>query len=404
MDVTQRAANGNNPESRDKPLSFHWKAANDDWVSDLGVPAPKSGRAREAVASILLDAWVEAITTGRWISYSRRKEFYTGQQRYQGTAYSFSTVPPAIDMLAERGLIEHEKAEAKRPRQGEEGRQSRFRAAPAMLGMAPPMFADQPGELIRLKGPDKRLVDYRDTAATERMRLTLCGVNDNIGATALRLEVPGAVVDGPVARLDSCIIHTGRYALHRVFNLDFQHGGRLYGGWWQGVPSAARSSITINGAATVERDYPQHHARLLYRMAGLQWPANADAYEVPGYEREVGKVAFQTLLNAPSYGAAVGAVAKKLGGEHFANDHRAAAVLLIDALKARHAPVAGYFHRDYGRRLQRVDSDICERVLVDLQRRGIVALPIHDSFIVQARHRGALDEAMETAFAAARFG
>ena len=48
--------------------------------------------------------------------------------------------------------------------------------------------------------------------------------------------------------------------------------------------------------------------------------------------------------------------------------------------------------------MQRTDSDIAMDVLTDLScERDIVVLPIHDSFIVQERHRDDLREAMTKA-------
>jgi hypothetical protein len=49
-------------------------------------------------------------------------------------------------------------------------------------------------------------------------------------------------------------------------------------------------------------------------------------------------------------------------------------------------------------RLQRIDSDIAADVMRRLRAHSIPALPIHDSFIVPASSRIALQDAMEAAF------
>jgi hypothetical protein len=41
---------------------------------------------------------------------------------------------------------------------------------------------------------------------------------------------------------------------------------------------------------------------------------------------------------------------------------------------------------------------MAERVLVDLLKKNVVTLPIHDSFIVQKRHEGILRQAMDAAY------
>jgi len=64
----------------------------------------------------------------RFISYSRRRSFYTESQRYYRSTYSFRGIIPAVDQLAAEGLIEHEKVPP-----GHRGFQSRFRVAPDLL-------------------------------------------------------------------------------------------------------------------------------------------------------------------------------------------------------------------------------------------------------------------------------
>ena len=71
-----------------------------------------------------------------------------------------------------------------------------------------------------------------------------------------------------------------------------------------------------------------------------------------------------------------------------------AAAALIEALKAMHRPIAHAFHSDAGARLMTIDSDIASCVMTDLLNKGIVALPVHDSFLVPASQRSRLEEAM----------
>jgi hypothetical protein len=61
------------------------------------------------------------------------------------------------------------------------------------------------------------------------------------------------------------------------------------------------------------------------------------------------------------------------------------------------APVAHLFNSCAGLKLMRTDSDMAERVVRDVMKKSVVALPIHDSFIVPVRHQGELEEAMHRA-------
>ena len=71
---------------------------------------------------------------------------------------------------------------------------------------------------------------------------------------------------------------------------------------------------------------------------------------------------------------------------------------LIAALKDRHGAIARFFHSGAGVELQAVDADMAERVLVDLLKKNVVTLPIHDSFMVKKRHEGILRQAMDAAY------
>jgi DNA-binding XRE family transcriptional regulator len=77
---------------------------------------------------------------------------------------------------------------------------------------------------------------------------------------------------------------------------------------------------------------------------------------------------------------------------------------LVHDLERRHAPIADHFQSGAGCWLQRLDSDMAEIVLLGLVKRGIPVLPIHDSFIVPARHENIADEVMDEAFQKVIFG
>ena len=262
---------------RDKPLSFHWRADDVAWLATLDLPSVPSKRHDRARASILLDVVQEAVGRGRWISYSRTRAYYSGKRRYHGTAYSFRTVVPMVDELAYLGWIKNHKA----PASPTGGWQSRMKATPHLLAAVTiPLVRFYPIETIRLKDSTKHLIDYRDTAKTLAMRRSCSVINEALGRQAVTIEAPGAVRDGPVIRCGDHVLYPSMTSVYRVFNRDFQHGGRFYGGWWQNAKSKDRKYLRINGQPTVELDYSQLHPRLTYRMAGK--PLTGDAYDIEG--------------------------------------------------------------------------------------------------------------------------
>ena len=160
----------------------------------------------------------------------------------------------------------------------------------------------------------------------------------------------------------------------------------------QFASKADRRRITIDGEPVVELDHTQLHPRLLYARCGQR--LEGDAYTLTGWDRHAVKIAFNVLINAGSYREAVGAIAKDLEGA----DRKRQATQLIAALKNKHAGIAGSFHSGAGLRLQAIDADMAEAVMVGLLKRNVVALPIHDSFLVQKRHEGILNEAMHASY------
>jgi hypothetical protein len=356
---------------------------NEGWIDALALPPAPSKAYSQARASIVLEALItERSEPGRWISYSRSKGWYAQGQRYRGRCYTFSTVPRAVDELEQLGLIEHDRAPP-----GRLGWQSRFRAAPALIeAVALPTTAlYDPGETIRLKDEQGNLLDYRDTDATIRMRRTVVMTNE-----ALRAEKIGIRgVDGQIATIDGRPVNLGQDQLHRTFNRgSFSQGGRMFGVFWQNLPKAVRSDLIINGEGTDENDYSQLHPRLLYAEAGAV--LEDDAYTLDGWNRPLVKRAFNIAINADTEIAAIRAIAQEISGKGAYAEARR----LLEAIRARHHPIAGYFGSGAGLRLQRRDADLAERITLRLLGQNIVVLSIHDSFVVQTRHASVRDEIM----------
>jgi hypothetical protein len=253
-------------------------------------------------------------------------------------------------------------------------------------------------EVIVLRGTKSRKrapqSEYSDTETTNAMRANLRRINAWIEEHAIQLaisELELIALQDRMNRKSDAPVEFTRRSLCRIFNNGrFDHGGRFYGGWWQEIPSGYRRQITINGEPTIEADYSGYHARLLYASKGLDYLG--DPYDVgldPGH-RELVKTGFNALVNAsgridtpPDYDAdEVGLTHKQL----------------LDQISSHHAPIGEYFRSGVGVELQFIDSCIAERVMLILADQGILCLPIHDSFLVQARHQERLISAMYSAY------
>jgi hypothetical protein len=66
-------------------------------------------------------------------------------------------------------------------------------------------------------------------------------------------------------------VNLNRKYIHRIFNDDFENGGRFYGAWWQSLPGDLRKYILIDNQATIELDYGGFHIALLYAIEGIDY-------------------------------------------------------------------------------------------------------------------------------------
>jgi hypothetical protein len=163
------------------------------------------------------------------------------------------------------------------------------------------------------------------------------------------------------------------------------------------LPKKVRSHLLIDGLPVIELDYGQTHLRMAAARRGIDL-GSGDVYrERAGWTRGEIKIAVNVSLNAPTRRSAIGRVALELGGTIGCYQR---ASLLVDAIKKWFPEIAGDLHTGAGLHLMRVDSDIAERVMLRLLNCGIIALPIHDSFVVAAKNAGILREEMASAWRA----
>jgi len=118
---------------------------------------------------------------------------------------------------------------------------------------------------------------------------------------------------------------------------------------------------------------------------------DGDAYDIDGWQRKLVKIAFNTMLNTSTAQQAQGAIANAIGGQGC----YAKAATLMKAIGASHPDIVQFFNTGIGLRLQAVDANMAQAVILELLGKGIVVLPVHD---VAEPYEGDVREAMERAF------
>jgi hypothetical protein len=375
---------------KDIPVMFRWETPwrpneIEQLQANLGL---HPGRTRD-INTVMGFVLGQAIKTyradpNRWISYSRNQNWYRdpGGRQYFPVATPYASARSAIDQLSATGAIEHRKS----PR-GNLGQQSRFRATPDLYRAyteRPVPLICEPKERIILRDADGGLAAYQNSRQTDRWRNQVLAFNEVL--TSAFIELDGKLVaegdavwvrdeDSEERRM---VNGTATLSLHRVWNENWQRNGRLYGCWLQNLPKENRHTLLLNGEPVAEPDYPALHCRLIYDLAGKPMPDKP--FEIDGFERPKVKRAFYTMINAPSWDSARRAIWQR-------NE-------LMPAIARKHSAVKDALCSGIGARLMFTDATIMCRNLADLNREGIVALPIHDSVIVQAKHESRAFEIM----------
>jgi hypothetical protein len=383
-----------NMSQNDIPVMFRWETPwrpieIEELQANLGLACGRTREINTAMGYML----GQAIKTyrsdpERWISYSRNKNWYhePWRQQYFPVCATYGGMVGAVDQLAATGAIEHRKG-----LRGNLGQQSSFRATPDLYRAyteRPVPLICTPRERIILRDGDGRLAPYQNSRDTDRWRKQVLRFNEALSSTSIELD--GKLIsEGDAVWVrdedgdDRMVNGTATLSLHRVWNENWQRNGRLYGCWVQNLPKENRRTLLLNGEPVAEPDYPALHCGLIYDLAGKPMPDKP--FEIDGFERSEVKRAFYTMVNAPSWDSARRAIWQ----------HSPRWKELMPAIAQKHSAVKEALCSGIGARLMCIDATIMCRNLTDLNREGIIALPIHDSVIVQAKYEGRAFEIME---------
>jgi hypothetical protein len=375
----------------------------------------KPDKVKKHLRVLLIDLYVASQGSNPWRGVSKRKEDYREKEsRYRRIFLTYDFLIPLINDLDALGYVEQVRG-FKEKTTGK-GFRTRIKATPHLIDLieAPTfgigeviaqkglidLVTDNPEatrELIILRDQNGQPVEYEDDGTTNAMRHNLELINAKLAKEHITLRASNEEFEAIHQRLigdadkDREPIDFSRKSLHRVFNGDFRHGGRFYGGWWIGVPNEFRKCIEINRKHTVEVDFSAHHPRMLYAREGLKPPKYPYKIEGCPFPPEVLKQVFLVLLNANSKTATIKACA-----QHGIKD----VPEVLKFLETHHHLISHYFYSGVGLELQYEDSILAERIMLTMMgRSGAVVLPVHDSFIVRASYQDELEEVMELVFA-----
>ena len=215
--------------------------------------------------------------------------------------------------------------------------------------------------------------EYEDDEATLALRQQMTSINDWLDTADITCSHPQ--------------VDPAHRRLRRIFNnSNFAQGGRLYGGFWQAMPSDERQEhILIEGDCCVELDYGQMSLAILYGLTGTK-PPEGDLYDlsaegIPTDYRKGIKTVIQALINSSKVPTKMPkGVRKHLPSHTNIRD-------ILAAIESKHPTIYPQMTSGIGMQLFRKESDILVNVLEALRSEGIVALPVHDAVLVMEEHK-----------------
>lgn len=242
--------------------------------------------------------------------------------------------------------------------------------------------------------------DLQDTDAMETSGGKPClALPDTQEAKALvaQVEAPNAFVQGfRIESMDMGVPRTHRPVFQRIFHGDFDHHGRLYDqGGYQGTPKETRSTLTIDGEATVELDIHASGLTIAHAIAGMPLPRDRDdLYAFPGISRAAVKT---WILASIGNGQLLKQWPHSADSEVRAHPRGEIREAVLEAYPfLRDIPGLAGVSRDNpkqaGFRIAALEAQAVLGAVFELMERGILALPIHDSIITQAKHTEEAEE------------
>ena len=364
------------------------------------------------------------------LGISRGKNYYDGKQDfYRNQSLSYTYMVKTLDALENLGYLKMVQegwidlfsggSETTRYKPGQSlidlfHEYDLNHQSVVTVGVSLRLRGKKPRKTKTNKNPKGKLISYRPTKQTKLMTKNLEVINNALREADVNLYVS----NDEMINLNAAMrkkheedpsklpeIQFSRKWLYRVFNESFAKGGRFYGGFWQEIPSAYRSRLTIDHCITYEVDFSSLHPAILYLREGYKRDDFLDPYQLTkdvGLKsfdavkdvRDAIKVAMNIMFNTTNPYAALGAI-EATGLE--APDRYGGWLEALRAIEAYHEPIAHYFYTNKGLEIQALDSQIVEMIMLEMIRQKTAALPIHDSFVCKAGDLGLLIETMNKA-------
>ncbi len=277
-----------------------------------------------------------------------------------------------------------------------------FRREPwgdVLILKAPKRAPKNPGEVASSSddGDDPAVhlgerIDFEPTPETDALERQVVEINHFLAEAAFTVDI--AALSEPIDENGRIVDPTLRQ-VRRIFNnRRWDHGGRLFHGFWETMAKPDRfAALRIEGEFVANVDFAQLFPRLAYVRVGAV-PDMVDLYEMQeGRRNRAGwKKLFGSLLFAD------GTMGGWPSGTAELFEPPLAFPEAVGMIEARHPLIASLFGTMVGFEFMRIESEILIDALPKLFARSIVALPLHDSVLTSASKAEAAKTVLEDAY------
>jgi hypothetical protein len=248
----------------------------------------------------------------------------------------------------------------------------------------------------RRRGPTKRSLPparYDDTVQTNTWREQVQRINAALRQADITFDSANGFIDGH--RVPELGIAVRDRFMRRIFNNErWDHGGRLYGGFWQAVTLLDYSSMYLQllYAVKAKRQAPLDEADLYERIdreAG--WPNDPE-------QRALVRDAVKKIVNAMLFDDTDEPRRSLPKYTRPFIDKRVKWVDLVRRMKDRHPSIAPWVGTDVGFELMNHESEIMIKTVLSCLDQGVTVLPIHDGLLVAKTHKEVASRAMQESF------
>jgi hypothetical protein len=234
-------------------------------------------------------------------------------------------------------------------------------------------------DVVHLRGEDKQTLTYSKRMAEDSIEKL----------TELNERACGSTITVGTKEITSCA------QFRKIFNKDFEHGGRIYDRGIQCLNGRARKNIKIDGESTVQFDFKAFETSLAYSLCGETLTEDPYSCDLEGYDPKVMRDICKAIMTRIYYAGSKSSVIHSMTDwvSKYTNESKLyedgkiplkyiPVAAFVESLMKKHEKVSSYMFRKGDKDLQNVGAQIIDYVVFSaLEHYNELVLPVFDEVI-----------------------